>query len=78
MDRLPAQVCGQDRQAGTLTSPVRHLFRCAGFSILVLWKVLEEVVARNRSRLLAYVRLLVGWLQCGSGWLRGNGENFRV
>lgn len=26
--------------------------------VQVLWKVLEEEVARNRSRLLAYVRLL--------------------
>lgn len=47
-----------DRKAGTMTSTVRYLFRCAGSSILVLWKVLEEEVARNRSRLLAYVRLL--------------------
>lgn len=38
----------------------------------------EEAVGRNRSRLLAYVRLLGGWLQCGRGWLRGNGEDFRV
>lgn len=42
-----------DRTAGTLTSTIKDLLRCAGSSILVLWQVLDKE-ARNRSRLLAY------------------------